>query len=272
MDQPGGGWEEGFDASAVADGDQAASWLPKPSWEDTLRSSVTEQETWEDQLAASVAPTRPPRSPPPPPRVPRDGPEEAARRAADARAAGRLPSTPPSPFHPPSAGTGVVPRGKQPKREEDWWSPDDLDPGIAFKYGVDTAAAAAAAEGVARVAADGDERGEGIDAPGRCHDETDGDAGGGGGEGARGVGTSGGGGSDEDAWWDLAELDQNIVREATRGRGGDAGDAAAAGTNGHAGDFAEWGDEDYSAGEFNHQTNTATAAAAAADGWGGRRG
>ena len=102
--EEGGGWEDSFDASMVGEGAQAAAWLPKPSWEDTLRSSVAGDETWEDQLRTAVAPTRPPRSPSPPPRVPREGPEEAAaRRSLEARAG--LPPPPKSPFHPPSSAS-----------------------------------------------------------------------------------------------------------------------------------------------------------------------
>jgi hypothetical protein len=59
------GWEEDLDAAVAA-----AGGAQQMFWEDALVSAVAEDYTytWEDQLAASVMHTRPPRSASPQPR------------------------------------------------------------------------------------------------------------------------------------------------------------------------------------------------------------
>lgn len=197
------------------------------------------------------------------PRVPRETAEEASAREAAKDGAG-VPPPPPSPFHPPTAGWGVVPRGRQPKREEDWWAPDDLDPELWYRYGGDGDGGVES-----RVRGDGAPDGSGVSGRGRDGEvagaspapatgETAGVGSAGDGEGdvdsGGAVRGSERGRSHEDTWWDLAELDQNIVREATSGKGGVIGAVAAAAAKRHVGDFAEWGDADYSAGRFHSQT------------------
>ena len=203
--------------------------------------------------------------------MPRDSPEEeAAVERGAVRARAGLPSPPPSPFHPPSPGTGIIPRGRQPKREQDWWAPDELDPEIRRRYsGGDAEESGADGEREERMRAtqvegeagqQGDVRGEGGTSASGSGTGSSGDdernsaiesviesaiesvIGGG-----DGAGGSSGGGSGEDTWWSLAELDQNIVRETTMGRGGDGSAHAAA----SGGDFAEWGDADHSASRFH---------------------
>ena len=154
-----------------------------------------------------------------------EAPEEAAARRAREYRAG-LPPPPPSPALPAYYGTGLVPEERAPKREQDWWAEFELDPEIAHRY-ADEAAANAAAAAVAAAAAAGSSRLKGgaeEDTSTETGDNGVGGVGSGGDEAAAGAGaarpgTSSGAGG-EDSWWDLAELDQSIVRHATKGEGG----------------------------------------------------
>ena len=133
-------WESSFDEAMVPPRARAAFAPKGGSWEDALRESVNDARDdaadagfeWEDQLAvdANSMLMRPSKF---------DAALGAAlRRGYDTRRAVPLAeklARADSPFHPAWPGLGRVPDGAQPKRENDWWAKEDIDPHIQRAYG-----------------------------------------------------------------------------------------------------------------------------------------